>query len=466
MAKRKKFSLHNILVEKYAAEGKCVARHEDKVIFIEGAVPGDLVDIYVSRNKKDWAEGTVTQIVTPSMNRVASFCQHFGTCGGCKWQMLPYNLQLEYKEQQVKDQLQRIGKVDVDNYLPIQGASQEKLYRNKIEFTFSTKKYLTREDLASDMSNDMNVLGFHAPRLFDKVIDINTCYLQQEPTNAIKNFVRDYSYRHSLTFHDFKNHTGFLRNLIIRISSLEEVMVNLVFGENNEAAIESMMSAIQQEFPSITSLQYTINTKMNDTIYDLEVNCYAGKNTIEEKLENFRFKISPKSFFQTNTKQAEALYGVVRNFADCKGGEILYDLYCGTGSIGIFLSPNVKKIIGVEVIPDAIADAKLNAELNGIDNAHFFVGDVIKICNDDFFSVHGKPDVLIIDPPRAGCHPDLLEKLLQIEAAKLVYVSCNPATQARDLQVLQAKYHITLSQAVDMFPQTHHIENVVQLKLK
>jgi 23S rRNA (uracil1939-C5)-methyltransferase len=466
MSRKKKFVLKNILVENYAAEGKCIARYEEKVIFVEGAVPGDVVDLFVHKNKKDWAEARVNTIVEPSANRIVPFCNHFDICGGCKWQMLPYHLQLEYKQQQVKDQLKRIGKVEVGDYLPIKGCAEDRLYRNKIEFTFSNKQYLSSKDVNTELSNEKNVLGFHAPRLFDKVIDIEHCHLQVEPTNAIKNFLRKYAYEHELSFHDFRAHRGFLRNVIIRISTLNEVLVNVIFGENKPEMIERLMNALMTEFPNITSLNYTLNEKMNDTIYDLEVITFSGKSYIEEKLENFIFKISPKSFFQTNSKQAEELYKVVREFADCKGHETLYDLYCGTGSIGIFLSKNVSKIIGVETISDAIEDAKLNATNNHLSNAHFYAGDVIKICDDAFFTQHGKADVIIIDPPRAGCHEKLIEKLLQIEAPTIVYVSCNPATQARDLQLLCTKYTITKSQAVDMFPQTHHIENVVQLKLK
>jgi len=466
MSKRKKIILENILIENYAAEGKCIGRHNDKVIFVEGVVPGDVATVFLQKNKKDWAQGVANKITTYAENRVESFCAHFDICGGCKWQMLPYDLQLKYKEQQVKDQLSRIGRIQVGEYLPIKGSERTQHYRNKLEFTFSTKRYLTQKEIHSDLSIEQNVLGFHAPRLFDKVIDINTCYLQQEPTNAIKNFVREYAYTHELSFHDFKNHTGLLRNLIIRISSMQQILINLVFGEKENEKIQEIMLAIKNKFPEITSLNYTINTKMNDTIYDLEVVNYSGKNYIEEKLEEFIFKISPKSFFQTNTYQAEELYRIVRDFAGCTGNEILYDLYCGTGSIGIFLSKNVQKIIGVETVEDAIKDARINAERNNLSNTHFYAGDVIKICDDAFFTEHGKPDIVIIDPPRAGCHEKLIIKLLEIKAPRIVYVSCNPATQARDLSLLQTHYDMLKSQAVDMFPHTHHVENVVLLQLK
>ncbi|MBL7764874.1 MAG: 23S rRNA (uracil(1939)-C(5))-methyltransferase RlmD [Chitinophagaceae bacterium] len=466
MAKRKKYTLENMLIETYAAEGKCIARHDNKVIFVEGAVPGDVADLFVHRSKKDWAEAMVSRIVSFSPDRVDAFCSHFGICGGCKWQMLPYEKQLSYKDQQVKDQLRRIGKVEVGTYLPIKGSAQIREYRNKLEFTFSNKRYLTHADLQKDLSFDQNVVGFHAPRLFDKVIDIDTCHLQSEPTNEIRNFIRTFALERGYTFYDIRLHQGLLRTLIIRLSSLNEVLVNLVFGEDHPENIQEMMTAIQTEFPQITSLNYTINLKANDTIYDQDVICFSGKEYIEEKLEDFRFKISPKSFFQTNTQQATELYRIVREFAECKGHEILYDLYCGTGSIGIFLSGGVQKIIGVETVDDAIQDARINADWNGLAHAEFYTGDVIKICNDEFFRKHGSPDVVIIDPPRAGCHDTLIEKLLEMKAPVMVYVSCNPATQARDLQLLASAYEVTLSQAVDMFPHTHHIENVVQLKLK
>lgn len=462
MARKKKFTLQNVLVEKYAAEGKCIARQDDKIIFVEGAVPGDYADLFVYKSKKDYAEARVNQIVTPSAYRVPSFCKHFGICGGCKWQMLPYELQLKYKEEQVKDQLQRIGRVEVEEYLPIAGAELQQWYRNKLEFTFSNKRYLTSSELNTDISSEQNVLGFHAPKLFDKIIDIDTCHLQPEPSNEIKNFVRDFAHAHAYTFYDIRLHTGLLRNLMIRVARSGQVLVNVVFGEADMEKIGKLLDALKSNF-EIHSLHYTINTKLNDSIYDQDVIHYHGTTTIEEQLEEFRFDISPKSFFQTNTAQAETLYQITRRFADCKTDDVLYDLYCGTGSIGIFLSKGIGKIIGVESVADAVEDAKANARKNNIDNAEFFAGDVIKICNDSFFEKHGRPDVIIIDPPRAGCHDALLTKLLEIEAPKIVYVSCNPATQARDLQTLSSKYRVTLSQAVDMFPHTHHVENVVQL---
>lgn len=465
MGKKKKFVIEDLEIQNYAAEGKCIARYNDKVVFVEGVVPGDVADVFIFKSKKGWAEGRVNSISKLSENRVDAFCENFGICGGCKWQMLPYELQLQYKNQQVKDQLERIGRVEVENYLPIRGASENRWYRNKLEFTFSNKQYLSDKDLKAGIPFEKNVLGFHAPRMFDKVIDIETCYLQPSPSNEIKNFVRNYASQNGLTYYDIRMHTGLLRTIMIRVSSVGQTLVNIVFGENNPEQIMPLLEALKTNF-DITSFHYTINVKMNDSIYDQEIILYSGKKTIEERLENFQFEISPKSFFQTNTKQAEQLYQITREFAECKENDVIYDLYCGTGSIGIFLSHGVKKIIGVDSVEDAIEDAKINAQKNNLDNSFFFAGDVIKVCNDAFFEAQGKPDVVIIDPPRAGCHESLLQKLLEISAPKIVYVSCNPATQARDLQLLSSKYRIAKSQAVDMFPHTHHVENVVQLILK
>jgi 23S rRNA (uracil1939-C5)-methyltransferase len=464
--KRKNKVIEDLLIEQYAAEGKCIGRQDDKVIFVEGVVPGDVATVYITKSKKDWAEGGVRFLSKKSENRIEPFCEHFGVCGGCKWQMLPYALQLQYKEQQVKDQIKRIGRVDIAEYLPAKGCKMTTHYRNKLEFTFSNKQYLSADDLHAGLSFDKNVLGFHAPRLFDKVIDIHTCHLQPAPSNEIKNFVRELAFQHQLSFYDIRNHTGLLRNLMIRVGSTGEVLVNVVFGEADEAAVQFVMNNIQTAFPQITSLNYTINLKMNDSVYDQDIHLFAGKPFIIETLRDFKFRISPKSFFQTNPLQAVNLYDIARDFADCRGDEILYDLYCGTGSIGIYLSKNVRKIIGVETVDDAVADARLNAEMNALSNVQFFAGDVIKICNNTFFETHGHPDVVVIDPPRAGCHQTLIDKLLEIESPKIVYVSCNPATQARDLQWLSAKYDMVRSQAVDMFPHTHHIENVVLMHLK
>ena len=370
-----------------------------------------------------------------------------------------------YKEQQVKDQFKRIGHIDVEEYLPIKGCVNTYNYRNKLEFTFSNKQFLTKQQMEANLPFEKNVLGFHAPKFFDKVIDIFHCHLQSEPSNEIKNFIRDYALQNNYTFYDIKSHQGLLRNLIIRVASTNQILVNVIFAENDKEKISALLQAIQNHFPQITSLNYTINTKLNDTIYDLDVQLFYGKKYIEENLEKYTFIISPKSFFQTNPIQTVELYNVVKSFATCKGDEVLYDLYCGTGSIGIFLSDNVNKIIGVESVEDAITDARLNAKRNLLENTFFYTGDVLKICNNDFFIKHGSPDIIVIDPPRAGCHSQLLEKLLEIKCKKIIYVSCNPATQARDLQILKSSYRIVKSQAVDMFPHTHHIENVVLLQL-
>ena len=459
--------LEKLLVEDYAAEGKSLARVEGKVIFIENVVPGDVVDVRLLKNKKDWAEGVPVQIHSFSADRVEPFCSHFGVCGGCQWQMLPYEKQLQYKHRQVEETLKRIGKVELPIFQPILGAAETRYYRNKVEYTFGNKRYLLPEELADESINGrQNVAGFHAKGFFDKVVDIQQCYLQAEPTNAIRLAVKEFAITNDWPFYDIRNHVGFLRTMQVRLCTTGELMVNIVVGEDDEQKIKLLMEHIQQLFPAITTLLSTVNTKWNDSLYDLEPIVYHGKGYAIEKLENFQFKIGPKSFFQTNSKQAEQLYKVTRDFAELTGSETVYDLYCGTGSIGIFVSEKAKKIIGVEMIAAAIEDAKENAALNNISSAKFFTGDVIDICNDEFFSTHGKPDVIITDPPRAGMHEKLVKKILDIAALIVVYVSCNPATQARDLNLLDEKYEVTKVQPVDMFPHTHHIENVVQLKLK
>ena len=471
--KRKKFLLEKILVTGYAAEGKSLAKIDGKVIFIEGAVPGDMVDVFVSTNKKDWGEGRATHFHEFSKERAEPFCRHFGTCGGCKWQMLPYEKQLQYKQQEVAQNFKRIGKVELPDMLPIAGAGATKYYRNKLEFTFSNKRYLTSEEIkTADTVEQQSALGLHVPRIFDKVIDIHECYLMDDINNHIRNSVRDFAIQNNYPFYDIKQHTGWLRNMIIRYCSTGELMVNIVLGFEDEAERKRLLDFVLEKVPSITTLLYTINPKWNDTIYDLSPQVYFGKGYVIEQLstgaggEDFKFKIGPKSFFQTNTKQAEKLYTITRDFAGLTGNEIVYDLYCGTGSIGIFVSKLAKKVIGVEVIAEAIEDAKENAALNNITHAEFFTGDVIKICDDHFFAQHGRPDVIITDPPRAGMHEKLVTKLLEIAAPKIVYVSCNTATQARDLALLNEKYTVEKIQPVDMFPHTHHIECVVLLKLR
>ncbi len=488
--KKPRIILEQVLVEDYAAEGKSLAKLDGKVIFIEGGVPGDVVDIQLSKNKKDWAEGRVLRFLSYSPDRVSPFCQHFGVCGGCQWQMLPYEKQLIYKQKQVVDNLQRIGKVSLPEIRPIMGALETRFYRNKIEYTFGTKEFLPegifKKQMAekdSSFAGDSNgfeafgqvnaesgalpgVAGFHARGFFDKIVDIQACYLQDEPTNAIRLEVKRFAIEHDFPFYDIRNHEGFLRNMQVRLCTTGELMVNIVVGEKQDQKISALLDHLLQKFPGITTLLYTINTKKNDSLFDLEPVIYHGKGYVIEMLEDFKFKIGPKSFFQTNTRQAERLYLATREMAELTGSETVYDLYCGTGSIGIFVSRHAKKIVGVELIEAAIADAKENAALNNLSDTAFFAGDVIDICNDDFFAVHGKPDVIITDPPRAGMHEKLVRKILDIAAPVVVYVSCNPATQARDLNWLDEKYEVTAIQPVDMFPHTLHIENVVQLKLK
>jgi 23S rRNA (uracil1939-C5)-methyltransferase len=454
-----------VLVSDYAAEGKSIARINGKVVFIAGAIPGDVVTIRYTKVKKDWAEARLLSIEQPSEKRIAPFCKHFGVCGGCKWQMLPYEWQLQYKQQEAHQHLIRIGKLQEVQMLPIVGSDITREYRNKLEFTFSNKRYLTEEEISGkDVLVQDNALGYHVPRIFDKVIDIEECWLMNNINNRIRNTVRAYAKMHELSFYDIKAHTGWLRNLIIRSTTTGETMVNLCVHHDDEA-LKPLLDHLLKEVPEITTLLYTINPKWNDTIYDLTPQVYFGKGYITERLGDFEFKISPKSFFQTNTKQAEKLYSLAASFAGLTGNEVLYDLYCGTGSIGIFMSKLAKKIIGVEVIAEAIEDAKENAALNKIEHAHFYAGDVIDICTNGFFAKHGRPDVVITDPPRAGMHEKLVKKLLEIESPRIVYVSCNTATQARDLALLQEKYTVVKVQPVDMFPHTHHIESVALLEL-
>ncbi|MEO7960620.1 MAG: 23S rRNA (uracil(1939)-C(5))-methyltransferase RlmD [Ginsengibacter sp.] len=466
--KKKKFILKDLPVTGYAAEGKALGKLDGKVIFVEGAVPGDVADILVTKNKKDWAEGKAILIKEPSKERVKPFCIHFGVCGGCKWQMLPYHKQLEYKQQEAADAFKRIGRLTGVPMLPILGSEKTIHYRNKLEFTFSNKKFLTPAQFEELGKDDWpgGALGYHVPRLYDKIIDIYECWLMDAVNNSIRNSLRDFAYENNYSFYNIKNHTGWLRNIIIRNCETGELMVNLVFGYDDEIERKKICDYLLQQIPSITTLVYTINPKWNDSLNDLEPRTVFGKGHVMEKLGDFSFKISPKSFFQTNTKQAERLYTVVRDFATLTGKEIIYDLYCGTGSIGIFLSSNARKIIGVDVIEDGINDAIENAALNNVDHTIFFAGDVIDICNDVFFALHGRPDVVIVDPPRAGLHVKLISRLVEIRSPKIVYVSCNVATQARDLQLFNETYYVEKLQPVDMFPHTHHIECVAELRLR
>lgn len=471
--RRKKPSplLSQLLIEDYAAEGKCIARQDGKVIFIEGVVPGDRVDVRITKSKKDWAEGVVVSFVSKAADRVAPFCDHFGVCGGCQWQMLPYTKQLQFKQQQVEQTLQRIGKVTLPTILPIAGATQTTQYRNKIEYTFGNKRYLLPSELGNEtISNQSNVAGFHARGYFDKIVDIDTCHLQAAPSNEIRHFIKKMAVEKGWSFYDSRAHQGYLRNLQLRLCRSGELMVNLIVGEERPDQTNSLLQALQQRFPAITTLLYTVNQKWNDSIIDLEPVVFSGKGFVEEILygadpaEKYRFKIGPQSFFQTNTAQAETLYRLTATAAALTGQETLYDLYCGTGSIGIFLSRKAGRIVGVEQVSAAIEDAKENARINQIHNASFYAGDVAAICNDTFFEKEGRPDVIITDPPRAGMHETLVDTLRAIAAPVIVYVSCNPATQARDLQRLDSDYQVTSVQSVDMFPHTYHIENIVQLR--
>ncbi len=471
---KKRVIIENLLVTDYAAEGKALARVDGKVIFISGAVPGDVVNVFLTKNKADWAEARVSEIVTYSENRVEPFCQHFGVCGGCKWQMLPYETQLKYKQQEAEQNLRRIGRLgDEVIFLPIQGSEKTREYRNKLEFTASNKRFLEKlpepvEEISAPPEPIpwQSALGYHAPRIFDKIIDIYECHLLDDVNNSIRNSTREFMLENNLEFYDIRNHTGWLRNIIIRYTTLGELMVNVCINHEDESNRVKLLEHLLKVVPGISTLLYTINPKWNDSIYDLEPQVYTGPGYVTEKLGNYSFLISPKSFFQTNTKQAEKLYDITKDFAGLTGKETVYDLYCGTGSIGIYCSESAAKIVGVELIDDAIRDAKKNAELNNISHAHFFAGDVIKICNDAFFETHGFPDVIITDPPRAGMHDKLVKKLLEIAAPKIVYVSCNTATQARDIALLSEKYTVEKVQPVDMFPHTHHIECVALLILK
>ena len=462
--------LENVLIEDYAAEGKSLARVNGKVIFVEGAVPGDVVDVQLQKNKADWGEGFVKKFHTYSDIRVKPFCSHFGVCGGCQWQMLPYEQQLVYKHKQVFDNLTRIAKIPLPVIPPILGAKETQGYRNKVEYTFATEKFIPFEEFKAMKAAGLEPVksigagGFHARGFFEKVVEIDTCYLQSEPTNEIRKTAVQFAIENEMPFYNIKQHQGWLRNMFIRNTTKGEWMVNVILGYDGGEKREALLNLFLKKFPHITTLLYTINEKRNDSMQDLVPQVYFGTGYITEALENFDFKISPKSFFQTNSKQAESLYQVTRSFAELTGKEVVYDLYCGTGSIGIFCSKEAKKIIGVEVVADAIEDAKENARINNLSHTSFFAGDVIDICDDAFFDTHGKPDVIITDPPRAGMHDKLVKKLLEIQAPLIVYVSCNPATQARDLSLLGEKYTVTKIQPVDMFPHTLHIENVVQLK--
>jgi len=460
--KKQKPLYEGLVIEDIGSEGKAIARTGEMVVFTTYAVPGDVVDLQVTKKRSKYAEATITRFHKYSDDRAKVFCEHFGVCGGCKWQILPYEKQLFYKHKQVKDQLQRIGKIELPELLPILGSEKETFYRNKLEFTFSDKRWLTNEEYRTEISN-FNALGFHVPGLFDKIININKCWLQPEPSNKIRNFIYSYAIENDLSFFSIKEKTGFLRTLIIRTSTTGEIMVILSFYCEDEEVRTKLLTAIQNEFPEITSLLYVINSKGNDTITDQRIECFSGQEFILEQMEDLKFKIGPKSFYQTNSEQAYNLYKVVRNFAELKGDEIVYDLYTGTGTIANFVAKHVKKVVGIEYVPEAIDDARENSALNNITNTAFYSGDIKSVLNQDLILRNGAPDIIITDPPRAGMHVDVIESLINSGARKIIYVSCNPATQARDLALMDSNYKIIKVQPVDMFPHTHHVENVVLL---
>lgn len=470
MARKKKELplLEKVTITDVAAEGKAVAKVNELVIFVPYVVPGDVVDLQVKRKKNHYAEAVAVKFHEKSPLRTEPFCSHFGVCGGCKWQCLSYEEQLKYKQKQVFDNLTRIGKVELPEFRPILGSEKTRFYRNKLEFTFSNKRWLTEEEVKQDVKYDqMNAVGFHIPGAFDKVLAIDKCWLQDDISNQIRNAVRDYAYAHNFPFFDLRTQEGLLRNIMIRTSSTGELMVVLqckVTDDEGRRKMEEILQFMADSFPQITSLMYVINNKCNDTIGDLYVEVFKGNDHIFEEMEGLRFKVGPKSFYQTNSEQAYNLYKVAREFAGLTGNELVYDLYTGTGTIANFVARQARKVVGIEYVPEAIEDAKVNSALNGIDNTLFYAGDMKDILTNDFIAEHGRPDVIITDPPRAGMHNDVIDVILAAEPKRIVYVSCNPATQARDLQLLDGKYKVTAVQPVDMFPHTHHVENVVQLE--
>lgn len=470
MARKKKELplLEKVTITDVAAEGKALAKVNDLVVFVPYVVPGDVVDLQVKRKKNHYAEAVAVKFYEYSPVRAVPFCQHYGVCGGCKWQCLPYAEQIKYKQKQVTDNLTRIGKIELPEISPILGSDKTEFYRNKLEFTFSNKRWLTEEEVKEDVKYEqMNAVGFHIPGAFDKVLAIEKCWLQDDISNQIRNAIRDYAYEHNYSFFNLRSQEGMLRNLMIRTSSTGELMVLLqckIVEESEMDLMKQLLAFVAERFPQITSLLYVINNKCNDTINDLDVLVFKGKDHIFEEMEGLRFKIGAKSFYQTNSEQAYNLYKIARNFAGLTGNELVYDLYTGTGTIANFVSRQAKKVIGIEYVPEAIEDAKVNSEINDIDNTLFYAGDMKDILTQEFINQHGRPDVIITDPPRAGMHDDVINTILFAEPLRIVYVSCNPATQARDLSLLDAKYKVTAVQPVDMFPHTHHVENVVLLE--
>ncbi len=459
--------LQQVTITDVAAEGKALAKVDDMVVFTQYAVPGDVVDIQIFKKKKNYAEGRVVRFHHLSDKRCEAKCAHYGICGGCKWQILPYDEQIRYKQQQVVDNLTRLGHIALPQVSPIIGSKKIYEYRNKLEFTFSNRRWLTAEQLGDGTADiERNGVGFHIPGMFDKVLDIDRCWLQVDVSNQIRNEIRTYALAHGLEFFDLRNQTGFLRTLMIRTTSTGELMVVLVFFRDDSDDRDALLRHLAEKFPQITSLLYVINGKCNDTITDQEIHLFKGTDAIYEEMEGLRFKIGAKSFYQTNSEQAYELYKVVRDFAEPSGNEMVYDLYTGTGTIANFVSRRARKVVGIEYVPEAIEDAKTNSAINGIENTLFFAGDMKDVLTDAFIAQHGRPDVIITDPPRAGMHEDVVRVLLNAAPRRIVYVSCNPATQARDLQLLDAKYRVEAVQPVDMFPHTHHVENVVKLVLR
>lgn len=466
---RKKLDLilENVKIEAVAAEGKSLAHVDGTVVFVEFAVPGDIVNVKVTKKKKNYMEGFILEIVKPSEDRLQPFCEHFGICGGCRWQPLPYDMQLKAKQQQVWDQLVRIGHLEIPDISPILPSDKTKYYRNKLEFTFSNKRWIYNNEDPDSLTDEERLgLGFHVGKFFDKVLDIKHCSLQPEPSNEIRLFIREYAISHNLEFYNIRENTGFLRNIIIRNNQVGDVMLTVCFAYDDQDKIVPMLDAIAAEFPQIKSLHYVINEKLNDSISDLDCILYKGEDAIWETMGKLKFKIGPKSFYQTNSEQAYKLYSVAKEFAALTGNEVVYDLYTGTGTIAQFISDKASKVIGIEYVKEAIEDARINAEANGITNCTFFDGDMKDILTADFIKEHGKPEVMIIDPPRAGMHPDVVKVIMEAAPERIVYVSCNPASQARDLAMMSPMYEITAVQPVDMFPHTMHVENVCALKLK
>jgi 23S rRNA (uracil1939-C5)-methyltransferase len=468
MAKKitNKIVFDHIKVLDAGAKGVSVAKAPDgKVIFIPNVVPGDVVDVQTLKKRKAYYEGKAVKFHEFSEHRIEPICEHFGVCGGCKWQNMNYSQQLFYKQNEVKNHLQRIGKIELPEFEPILGSEKQFFYRNKMEFGFSNSRWLTQDEIESEADlGNRNALGFHIPKMWDKILDIDKCHLQEDPSNAIRNEIRNFANLNNLTFFNPRSHEGLLRTLMIRTASTGEIMVLIQFYEDDKQNRELLLDHLFEKFPQITSLQYVINQKANDTLYDTNIKLYKGRDYILEEMEGLKFSINAKSFYQTNSDQAFELYKITRDFAGLTGNEIVYDLYTGTGTIAQFVSKKAKKVIGVESVPEAIEDAKANATRNNITNCEFFVGDMKVVFNEVFIAKHGQPNVIITDPPRDGMHKDVIEQILKIEPEKIVYVSCNSATQARDLALMDEKYKVTRVRPVDMFPQTHHVENVVLLE--